>query len=86
VPHFDTAGGLGRHIPAEDHTPEQSRSWQLSKELVAEVTAADVIVLGMPLYNYGAPSSVKAWVDHLIAPGHAFEPMTATLCSATASS
>jgi FMN-dependent NADH-azoreductase len=35
-------------------------------------------VLGLPLYNYGAPSSVKAWVDHLIAPGPSFDPVTGT--------
>jgi FMN-dependent NADH-azoreductase len=33
-------------------------------------------VLGLPLYNYGAPSSVKSWVDHLIAPGLSFDPQT----------
>ncbi|MEK8108184.1 NAD(P)H-dependent oxidoreductase [Micromonospora sp. M12] len=37
---------------------------------------ADVVLLGLPLYNYGAPSSVKAWVDHLIVPGLAYDPTT----------
>ena len=31
---------------------------------------------GLPLYNYGVPSSVKAWVDHLIAPGLSIDPNT----------
>jgi FMN-dependent NADH-azoreductase len=38
-------------------------------ELVEEIKEADTIVLGFPLYNYGPPSSVKAWVDHVVAPG-----------------
>lgn len=41
----------------------------LSGELVDEIKAADAIVLGLPLYNFGPPSTVKAWVDHLVAPG-----------------
>ncbi|PZG19559.1 FMN-dependent NADH-azoreductase [Nonomuraea aridisoli] len=76
LPHLDEAGGLARLLPPEQHTPAQAESWKLTQVLVEEVKAADTIVLGLPLYNYGAPSSVKAWVDHLIAPGLAFDPET----------
>ncbi|MDA2889606.1 NAD(P)H-dependent oxidoreductase [Mycolicibacterium sp. BiH015] len=41
----------------------------LSGELIDEIKAADTIVLGLPLYNFGPPSTVKAWVDHIVAPG-----------------
>src|SRR4051794_23585876 len=78
VPHLDDDGGLARMTPVEQHTPAQAASWQVSEELVAEVRVADTIVLGLPLYNYGAPSSVKAWVDHLVAPGLSFDPSTGT--------
>lgn len=78
VPHLDAEGGLARATPVEQHTPAQAASWRVSEELIAEIRAADVIVLGLPLYNYGAPSSVKAWVDHLIAPGLSFDPSTGT--------
>lgn len=74
LPHLDSAGGLARLVPAEQHTPEQAESWALSRQIVDEVKQADTIVLGLPLYNYGPPSSVKAWVDHLIAPGLATDP------------
>lgn len=67
VPHIDHISGLARTIPAEQHTPEQAASWTLTLQLVAEVRAADTILLGLPVYNFGPPSSVKAWVDHLIA-------------------
>lgn len=76
VPHFDAAGGTARHVPLETHTPAQAASWALSLELAAEVAVADVVVLGMPLYNFAAPSAVKAWVDHLIVPGVTFDMAT----------
>src|SRR3984893_13485059 len=76
VPHLDAAAGLARLVPAEQHTPAQAASWALTEELVNEIKAADTILLGLPLYNFGAPSSVKAWVDHLIASGLSIDPET----------
>ncbi len=69
LPHLDADNGLARTVPADQHTPAQAVSWALTRELVAEVKAADTVLLGLPLYNFGPPSSVKSWVDHLIAPG-----------------
>jgi FMN-dependent NADH-azoreductase len=76
VPHFDAATGLARLVPAELRTPAQAASWALSEELVNEIREADTILLGLPLYNFGAPSSVKAWLDHLIGPGLSHDPET----------
>lgn len=42
---------------------------EASEQLVDELKQADMILLGLPLYNFGAPSSVKAWVDHVVAGG-----------------
>jgi FMN-dependent NADH-azoreductase len=78
VPHLDDNGGTARQTPVEQHTPAQAESWRLSEQLISEVRAADAVVLGLPLYNYGAPSSVKAWVDHLLAPGLSYDPSTGT--------
>src|SRR5438477_8546330 len=69
VPHLDTQGGLARNIPPEQHSSAQATSWNLSKQLVDELKQADTILLGLPLYNFGPPSSVKAWVDHVVARG-----------------
>ena len=41
----------------------------LQDELVAELLAADVLLLGTPLYNYSVPSSLKTWIDHVHIPG-----------------
>ncbi|MDT7800814.1 MAG: FMN-dependent NADH-azoreductase [Actinomycetota bacterium] len=69
LPHLDAASGTARAVPPEQHTPAQAASWALSRELVGEIQSADTVLLGLPLYNFGPPSSVKTWVDHLIAPG-----------------
>jgi FMN-dependent NADH-azoreductase len=76
VPHLDHEGFLARLVPAEEHTPAQAKSWKLSQELVGEIREADTIVLGLPLYNFGAPSSVKAWVDHLVVDGLSYDSGT----------
>jgi FMN-dependent NADH-azoreductase len=76
IPHLDSAGGLARLIPPAQHTPPQAASWELSRQLVDEAKRADAILLGLPLYNFGAPSSVKAWVDHVVAQGLSIDSET----------
>ncbi|MDT4992676.1 MAG: FMN-dependent NADH-azoreductase, partial [Actinoplanes sp.] len=76
VPHLDADTALARMVPPEQRTPAQAASWALTEQLVNEIKQADTILLGLPLYNFGAPSSVKAWVDHLIAPGLTIDPET----------
>jgi FMN-dependent NADH-azoreductase len=76
VPHLDTATGMARGVAPQLRTPAQAASWALTEELVNEIKEADTILLGLPLYNFGAPSSVKAWVDHLIALGLSLDPGT----------
>jgi FMN-dependent NADH-azoreductase len=76
LPHLDADTGLARMVPAEQRTPAQAASWALTEQLVNEIKQADTILLGLPLYNFGAPSSVKTWVDHLIAPGLTIDPET----------
>jgi len=69
IPHLDAAGGTARLVPAEQRTPAQDASFALSVALVEEIKNADTVLLGVPLYNFGAPSTVHAWVDHIVAPG-----------------
>jgi len=47
----------------EDRTAEQSSVLAQSSALVAELQAADVVVIGAPIYNFGIPAALKAWVD-----------------------
>jgi FMN-dependent NADH-azoreductase len=76
LPHLDAENGMARAVPPEQHTPAQAASWRLSTEVIDEVKRADTILLGLPLYNFGVPSSVKSWVDHLIATGLSLDAET----------
>src|ERR1700755_2495748 len=76
IPHLDAAGGLARMVPPANHTPAHAASLALSVTLIDEVKKADTVILGLPLYNYGPPSTVKAWVDHLVAGGLYFDADT----------
>jgi FMN-dependent NADH-azoreductase len=74
VPHLDAEGGLALMTPPEHHTAAQARTYALAAALIDDVKAADTVVLGMPLYNFAAPSVVKSWVDHLVCGGLSFTP------------
>jgi FMN-dependent NADH-azoreductase len=78
LPHLDTAGGLAVRVPPEQRNPEQAASWALSAQLVNEIKEATTLLLGLPLYNFGPPSSVKTWVDRLISSGLTSDPETHT--------
>jgi FMN-dependent NADH-azoreductase len=56
-----TLGAL--FTPAENRTPEQQARVALDDALIAEVQAADVLVLGVPMYNFGVPTQLKHWID-----------------------
>ncbi len=49
--------------PAEQRTPEQAARVALDDALIAELQAADVVVLGVPMYNFGVPAALKNWID-----------------------
>jgi FMN-dependent NADH-azoreductase len=61
-----------------DRTAAQDASFALSAELIDEITQADTVLLGLPLYNFAPPSTVKAWVDHIIAIGLSIDTETHT--------
>lgn len=68
VPHLDEATYTAASTPEEEHTEAQRAGWAVSKELIEELQAADVILLGVPMYNYSIPSTLKAWLDRIITP------------------
>jgi FMN-dependent NADH-azoreductase len=78
VPHLDHATYTAGAIPEEEHTDEQRAGWAISSELIDELTAADTVLLGLPMYNFSIPSTVKAWVDRIITPRTAVDPETGT--------
>lgn len=63
LPHVDAAWIGANFTPAIERTAEQSHKLDLSDTLIAEVKAADVLLIGLPIYNFGVPASLKAWID-----------------------
>jgi FMN-dependent NADH-azoreductase len=74
IPHVDATTVTARLVPADQRKPAQEEAVARIVELVEEVKNADAVLLGLPLYNFGAPSTVKAWVDHIVAPGLSIDP------------
>ena len=72
VPHID-AGRFGAFLakPGE-RTSEQQRVVDYSDALIDELKRADVVVLGLPMYNFGVPSTLKAYFDHVARAGVTF--------------
>jgi len=63
LPHVDQAWIEANFTPAEDRSESQREVLSFSDGLVAELTQADVLVIGAPIYNFGIPAALKAWVD-----------------------
>ncbi len=59
--------------PASDRSPEQTARLAQSDELVAELQSADVILIGLPIYNFGVPTALKAWIDLVARVGKTFQ-------------
>jgi FMN-dependent NADH-azoreductase len=58
--------------PANRRSPAMRDALAESMILIDELRQADVLVLGVPLYNYGLPASLKAWIDQIVRPGETF--------------
>lgn len=56
----------GSYTPAEQHSPEMTAALKISNELIAELKAADHIVIGTPMYNFTTPAILKAYIDQIV--------------------
>lgn len=72
LPEADGAWLAAVHTPAEARTEDQQHLAALSDQLIAEVRAADVLVIGLPVYNFTVPSQLKIWLDQLARAGETF--------------
>ncbi|MDN3551730.1 FMN-dependent NADH-azoreductase [Mucilaginibacter aquaedulcis] len=66
IPHVSELWIAGAFKPAELRTEEEVNALKISDQLIAELKAADVIVLGTPMYNWSIPSALKAYLDQVI--------------------
>ena len=62
-PVLDEAALGALFTPAEQRTPEQAARVALDDTLIAEIQAADAVVIGVPMYNFGVPAQLKNWID-----------------------
>lgn len=70
IPHLTTATVAG--VRGEAKTADELAARALSDELIAELHAADTLVIGAPMYNFSIPTGLKAWFDHVLRPGKTF--------------
>src|SRR5262245_25682296 len=73
VPHLDGARVGAFFAKPEERSAEQKAHVDYSDALIDELRRADVLVLGLPMYNFGVPSQLKAWFDHLGRAGETFK-------------
>jgi len=62
-PALDEGALQALFTPAEQRTPEQAARVALDDALIAEIQAADAVVLGVPMYNFGVTAQLKNWID-----------------------
>ena len=72
VPHLTAERFQAFLAKPADRTPEQQAIAGFSDALIDEIRQADVIALGLPMYNFGVPSSLKAYFDHIARAGVTF--------------
>jgi FMN-dependent NADH-azoreductase len=73
VPHLDAARFGAFLAKPEERTPEQRAVVEYSDRLIGELKAADTIVIGLPMYNFALPSTLKAYFDHIARAGVTFK-------------
>jgi FMN-dependent NADH-azoreductase len=66
VPHIDEQWIVAAFKPAAARSAEEIESLRVSSSYIAELRAADVIVLGSPMYNWSIPSTLKAYIDQIM--------------------
>jgi len=72
VPQITESWVTANFTAPEDRTTAQAETLALSDELLAEVEAAETIVIGLPVYNFAPPAALKAGVDNVARAGRSF--------------
>ena len=75
-PHLDGIHLTSFFTAQENRTPEQEASIVHSETAIEELFEADTIVIDVPMYNFGIPSTLKSWIDHIARAGKTFRYTT----------
>jgi len=73
LPQIDEAWIGANFTAPADRSEAQRAALELSDSLVAELQAADTLVIGLPIYNFGVPAALKAWIDLIARVGVTFQ-------------
>jgi FMN-dependent NADH-azoreductase len=63
-------------------TPAQRKAWDVVAPLLAELVAADIVLIGAPMYNFGVPAQLKSWIDQVTFPRMVLAPRRFVIASA----
>ncbi|TBN38014.1 FMN-dependent NADH-azoreductase [Paracoccus subflavus] len=72
VPAIDSNWFSAVRMTPENPTPDQQRLIDMSDAYLSEVQAADVLVIGLPVYNFNLPAQLKNWLDQIARAGKSF--------------
>jgi FMN-dependent NADH-azoreductase len=72
LPHLDATTIAAFFTPPDQRSPELAAAVKRSDWAANELLAADIIVVGAPMWNFGLPSGLKAWIDHVVRAGITF--------------
>jgi len=72
LPYLEEATVNAFFTPVEYLTPEQKHTLKDSDSAIGELLAADIILIGVAMYNFGIPSTLKSWIDHIARAGVTF--------------
>jgi FMN-dependent NADH-azoreductase len=73
-PLVDFAWIGGAYTPREQHSPENAAAIKVSDDLIAELKAADHILIGTPMFNFSIPAVLKAYIDQIVRIGVTISP------------
>lgn len=72
LPYYQGQQIAAHYTPADQRTAEHKDVLSMSDQVIGELQNADIIVIGVPLYNFGIPSTLKTWIDHIARSGVTF--------------
>lgn len=72
LPHLTGETVAAFFTPPANRSPELQQAIKLSDAITDELLAADIIVIGAPMWNFNVPSVLKAWIDHIVRAGRTF--------------
>lgn len=72
-PHLEEVHLTAFFTPVENRSAENIEAIRHSDEAIEELQNADIIVIDVPFYNFGIPSTLKAWIDHIARAGVTFK-------------